>query len=119
MNNNHQTVGLSASRLDGPDKVTGRALYTSDIKMDGMLEISLVRSPVAHALLKKISSPQMPEGCYLFTAKDLDKNYIPSIFSEQPTSSGKFFSSTLTTSNGRSYTVDIKSTSKALGPVKV
>ena len=52
--------------------------------MDGMLEISLVRSPVAHAVLRNITCPLMPEGCYLFTAKDLDKNYIPSIFSEQP-----------------------------------
>ena len=81
---NNQTVGISASRLDGPDKATGRALYTADIKMNGMLEISLVRSPVAHALLKNVTGPKMPEGCYLFTARDLNKNYIPSIFSEQP-----------------------------------
>ncbi len=77
-------VGKSTSRLDGKDKVSGRAVYTADIHMDGFLEISLVRSPVAHAILKGIRSPKMPESCYIFTAKDLSQNFIPSIFSEQP-----------------------------------
>lgn len=71
-------------RLDGPDKVTGRAVYTADIHMDGVLEVSLVRSPVAHAFLKGIRAPHLPEGCFLFTASDIVKNFIPSIFSEQP-----------------------------------
>ena len=77
-------IGSSALRLDGPDKVTGRALYTADIHLDGVLEVSLVRSPVAHAHLKLIKAPTMPTGCYLFTSKDIHENYIPSIFSEQP-----------------------------------
>lgn len=71
-------------RLDGPDKVTGRAVYTADIHMEGTLEVALVRSPVAHAMLKGIQAPAIPDGCYLFTEKDLCGNFIPSIFSEQP-----------------------------------
>ena len=77
-------IGSSVLRLDGPDKVTGKAVYTADIHMEGSLEVSLVRSPVAHAFLKGINVPTIPEGCYLFTAKDLNENYIPSIFNEQP-----------------------------------
>jgi CO/xanthine dehydrogenase Mo-binding subunit/RimJ/RimL family protein N-acetyltransferase len=80
----YDTVGKSENRLDAPDKVTGRAIYTADIRMDGVLEVSLVRSPVAHAVLKGIKAPAIPEGCYLFTARDLKQNFIPSIFSEQP-----------------------------------
>ena len=77
-------VGVSAARLDGPDKVTGRAVYTADIHMEGTLEVSLVRSPVAHAMLKGIRAPHLPDGCFLFTASDIADNHIPSIFSEQP-----------------------------------
>ena len=36
-------------RLDGPDKVTGRAKYTFDIKRPGMLYGRIVRSPHPHA----------------------------------------------------------------------
>ncbi|MBO4393054.1 MAG: xanthine dehydrogenase family protein [Spirochaetales bacterium] len=79
-----EIIGSSAFRLDGPDKVTGKAIYTADIHMDGTLEVSLVRSPVAHALLKGIKAPSMPDGCYIFTSKDIHENFIPSIFSEQP-----------------------------------
>ena len=78
------SVGKGVERLDGPDKVTGRAVYTADIRKDGALEVSLVRSPVAHAFLKAVKAPSLPEGCYLFTARDIVKNFIPSIFSEQP-----------------------------------
>lgn len=79
-----EIIGSSAFRLDGPDKVTGKAIYTADIHKEGALEVSLVRSPVAHAILKGIKAPPMPDGCFFFTAKDLHENFIPSIFSEQP-----------------------------------
>jgi xanthine dehydrogenase YagR molybdenum-binding subunit len=36
-------------RLDGPEKVTGRAKYTFDIKRPGMLYARVVRSPHPHA----------------------------------------------------------------------
>jgi xanthine dehydrogenase YagR molybdenum-binding subunit len=36
-------------RLDGPDKVSGRAKYTFDVKRPGMLYARMVRSPHPHA----------------------------------------------------------------------
>ncbi len=42
-------LGTSVKRLDGPDKVTGRARYTYDINRPGMLYGRMVRSPLAHA----------------------------------------------------------------------
>ena len=42
-------IGTSVRRLDGPDKVTGRARYTYDINRPGMIYGKMVRSPHAHA----------------------------------------------------------------------
>ena len=42
-------LGTSVKRLDGPDKVTGRAKYTFDINRPGMLYGRIVRSPHPHA----------------------------------------------------------------------
>lgn len=47
-------VGKNWSRLDGVDKVTGRSLYTDDIRLPGMLAGKVVRSPHAHARIKNI-----------------------------------------------------------------
>jgi xanthine dehydrogenase YagR molybdenum-binding subunit len=42
-------LGTRVQRLDGPDKVTGRAKYTFDIARPGMLYGKIVRSPYPHA----------------------------------------------------------------------
>ena len=47
-------LGTSVKRLDGPDKVTGRAKYTYDINRPGMLYGKIVRSPLPHARIVSI-----------------------------------------------------------------
>ena len=47
-------VGRSVPRSDAVDKVTGRAQYTSDLKLPGMLYGAFLRSPHAHARILKI-----------------------------------------------------------------
>ena len=42
-------VGTRVKRLDGPDKVSGRAKYTFDVTRPGMLYARVVRSPYPHA----------------------------------------------------------------------
>jgi xanthine dehydrogenase YagR molybdenum-binding subunit len=42
-------IGTHVNRVDGPDKVTGRAKYTFDINRPGMLYARMVRSPHPHA----------------------------------------------------------------------
>ena len=42
-------VNHSVPREDGVAKVTGRATYASDIRVDGMAHAKLLRSPFAHA----------------------------------------------------------------------
>lgn len=47
-------IGKRISRIDGPDKVSGRAKYTFDINRPGMLFGKIVRSPYAHAKIVSI-----------------------------------------------------------------
>src|SRR2546428_1190353 len=39
-------------RLEGRDKVTGRAKYAADVRVDGALQVAFLRSPFAHALVR-------------------------------------------------------------------
>src|SRR5258706_14703721 len=48
------TVGQSIPRLDGAEKVTGRAVYASDLKLAGMAHGKVLRSPYAHARIRRI-----------------------------------------------------------------
>ena len=49
-------IGGNISRIDGPDKVTGRATYAYDRALPGMLVARLVTSPHAHARITKIDT---------------------------------------------------------------
>ncbi len=49
-------VGKSVLRKDGPDKVTGRALYTVDTRLPGMLVGRILRSPHPHARILNIET---------------------------------------------------------------
>ena len=47
-------LGTAVKRLDGPDKVTGRARYSYDINRPGMIYGRIVRSPYPHARIVSI-----------------------------------------------------------------
>jgi len=49
-----RVIGTSVPRVDGPDKVSGRAKYTYDIARPGMLHARAVRSPHPHARIVSI-----------------------------------------------------------------
>ena len=51
-----KVVGTRPIRHDGLDKVTGRAKYGADINMAGLLQGAILRSPHAHARIKKIDT---------------------------------------------------------------
>jgi CO/xanthine dehydrogenase Mo-binding subunit len=53
---NLRIVGTSVRRVDGRDKVTGRALYAGDLRIPGMLHGKVLRSPVAHARLVRVDA---------------------------------------------------------------
>ncbi len=49
-------VGTSVPRYDAPDKVTGRAVYTADMRLPGMLHGKILTSRVAHGLIRRIDT---------------------------------------------------------------
>lgn len=50
------TVGHDTPRVDAYERVTGRATYTRDIKLPGMLYARLLRSDVPHAHIRSIDT---------------------------------------------------------------
>ena len=49
-------VGSSIPGVDSRDKITGAAVYASDLAMDGMLHAKILRSPYAHARIGSIDT---------------------------------------------------------------
>jgi xanthine dehydrogenase YagR molybdenum-binding subunit len=47
-------VGVETPRLDGPLKAAGRAPYTYDIQLPGMLYGAILRSPFPHARVRRV-----------------------------------------------------------------
>ena len=54
--NEHTVINRRPSRLDAPDKATGRAQYIDDLRMPGMLYGALLQSPLAHAKILSIDT---------------------------------------------------------------
>jgi CO/xanthine dehydrogenase Mo-binding subunit len=52
----YKVIGTRPIRPDGVDKVTGRAVYGADIQLPGMLFGRILRSPHAHASIKRINA---------------------------------------------------------------
>jgi CO/xanthine dehydrogenase Mo-binding subunit len=49
-------VGRRVTRVDGAERVSGKAQYTADIQLPGMLYGKILRSPHAHARIAKIDT---------------------------------------------------------------
>jgi CO/xanthine dehydrogenase Mo-binding subunit len=47
-----KAVGRATHRIDALERVTGKAAYTNDIKLPGMLFGRILRSPHPHAKIK-------------------------------------------------------------------
>jgi CO/xanthine dehydrogenase Mo-binding subunit len=50
----HKVVGKSLLRLDGPERVSGDALYTADIILPSMLHARLFRSAIPHGRIRHL-----------------------------------------------------------------
>ena len=69
-----QIVNHSVPRRDGPAKVTGRAVYVSDVKLPGMAYVKVLRSPYAHAKIVSIDASKAasrPGVFAVLTSNDL------------------------------------------------
>ncbi len=54
VNDKLKVIGKRVTRIDALEKVTGKAIYTSDIKLPGMLYAKMLRSNVPHATISSI-----------------------------------------------------------------
>ncbi|MBR0669724.1 xanthine dehydrogenase family protein molybdopterin-binding subunit [Neoroseomonas soli] len=67
-------IGQRTIRPDGADKVTGRAQYSADVNMPGMMWGKVLRSPHAHARIRGIDTSKaeaLPGVKAIVTAKDI------------------------------------------------
>jgi CO/xanthine dehydrogenase Mo-binding subunit len=70
----HKWIGKRTIRPDGADKVTGKAQYSADTKLPGMLWGKVLRSPHAHARIKRIDTSKAEKLTgvkAVVTAKDI------------------------------------------------
>lgn len=79
-------VGKSVKRIDGWEKVTGKATYPSDIYWKDMLYLKMVRAERAHAIIKSIDTSALKgvKDVYVFTAEDVFENNFGNIIKDQP-----------------------------------
>jgi CO/xanthine dehydrogenase Mo-binding subunit len=84
-------VGRSLPRLEAREKVTGRAEYTHNLRLPGMLHGKVVRSTIAHGRIKsiEIGAANAVRGVYrIVTAQDVIKviphPYYGPAFHDQP-----------------------------------
>jgi CO/xanthine dehydrogenase Mo-binding subunit len=84
-------VGRSVPRLEGRDKVTGRAEYTHTMRVAGMVHAKIFRSTVAHGRIKSIdtsAAKKLPGVLHVVTVDDVMKvlksPYYGPAFHDQP-----------------------------------
>jgi CO/xanthine dehydrogenase Mo-binding subunit len=73
----YTVAGTDVHRVDGVEKVTGKAIYTSDIQLLGMAHAKILRSPIAHAKLTKVDASKAREipGVITTLTRDDIKNF--------------------------------------------
>ena len=79
MSGEYDVVGKSVPRRDLPEKLTGAARYTADVKLPGMLHGRILRSPHAHARVLSVDvsrAEQLPGVYALLTPFDAPEGRI-------------------------------------------
>ena len=72
----YQVVGTNAGKVDGPALVSGRAVFVDDVDLPGMLHGKVLRSPHAHARIRKIDATAaraLPGVVAVLTHEDLPR----------------------------------------------
>jgi carbon-monoxide dehydrogenase large subunit len=76
-------IGARIRRREDPRLITGRATYVDDVKVVGMLYAAFVRSPYAHASIKRVeldAARQLPGVVAAFSGADaIAKGWAPSL----------------------------------------
>lgn len=81
-------IGKALPRVDAMDKILGTAIYVDDMKVDGLIYGSALRTKYPRALVKSINIEQAkkhPEAVAVLTAEDIPgKRYIGHLAKDWP-----------------------------------
>ena len=86
----YSVIGKKLPKIDAIPKVTGDVLYIDNIKLPNMLWAKILRSPYAHAKIKRIDTSkaeQLPGVKLVITANDLPDikiGFIPELYDHSP-----------------------------------
>ena len=72
--------GASVKRREDPRLITGQGMFTDDFKLPRMLQMTVLRSPYAHARIRSIDTSQakaLPGVRAVYTAQDLEGKVAP------------------------------------------
>jgi CO/xanthine dehydrogenase Mo-binding subunit len=72
-------IGAPVPRIEGPDKVTGRAGFAADVVLPGMLWGKVLRSPYPHASIRSIDASRawtVPGVRAVVTGRDVAGRYM-------------------------------------------
>ncbi|MCM3568653.1 xanthine dehydrogenase family protein molybdopterin-binding subunit [Neobacillus mesonae] len=75
-----KVVGTRLKRKEDPKLITGHGSFADDIQLPGMLHAAVLRSPHAHAVIKKINVEEalkVPGVVAIYTGKDLEGKIGP------------------------------------------
>ena len=67
-------IGTPTQRLEGPEKVSGRAIYASDVVLPGMLWCKVLRSSISYGRIKRIDTSRalaLAGVCAVVTREDV------------------------------------------------
>ncbi len=83
-----RVVGKDIERIGASDLVLGKANFSDDIRIKGLLHLKILRSSFPHALIKAIDTEQalkLPGVVRIFTGKDIPGNKrVGTIIKDQP-----------------------------------
>lgn len=84
-------VGMRTPRKEDPRLITGQGLFTDDVTLPGMVYVSLVRSPHAHARIRRIdaaAAKKEPGVVTVMTGKDAEATGVLPVFIAVPGMNG-------------------------------
>ncbi len=82
-------VSHGVTRYDAPDKVSGRARYTADLKLPGMVYGKILTSPIPHGIIRRIDvgrARALPGVLAVITGQDVPDTWYgvsPARYDEQ------------------------------------
>ena len=88
---NPKYIGTRAPRKEDPRLITGDATFTDDVMLQGMAYMTLVRSPHAHARIRRIdttAAKKEPGVVSVLTGKDLEATGMLPVFIAVPGMNG-------------------------------